>query len=78
MVTAIAPGARCSQTSYSSRKAGQEALGRMYSRPEDRDADTTWEVRQAQYDAVCTWGIPDHGELQRLAGITHPVFFANG
>lgn len=61
-----------------SRKTGQEALGRMYSRTEDRDADTTWAVRQAQYDAVCTWGIPDHAELQRLAGITHPVFVANG
>jgi pimeloyl-ACP methyl ester carboxylesterase len=65
-------------SSPSSRKAGQEALGRMYSRTEDRDADTTWAVRQAQYDAVCTWGIPDHAELQRLAGITHPVFVANG
>ena len=47
-------------SSPSSRKAGQEALGRMYSRTEDRDADTTWAVRQAQDDAVCTWGIPDH------------------
>jgi len=65
-------------SSPSSRKAGQEALGRMYSRTEDRDADTTWAVRQAQDDAVCTWGIPDHAELQRLAGITHPVFVANG
>jgi pimeloyl-ACP methyl ester carboxylesterase len=65
-------------SSPSSRKAGEEALGRMHSRTEDRDADTTWAVRQAHYDAVCTWGIPDHAELQRLAGITHPVFVANG
>ena len=64
--------------SPASRKAGQEALGRMYSRTEDRDANTTWAVRQAQYDAVCTWGIPDHGALQRLAAIEHPVFVANG
>ena len=64
--------------SPSSRKAGQEAVGRMYSRTEDRDTPTTWAVRQAQYDAVCTWGIPDHAALQRLAGITHPVFVANG
>ncbi len=65
-------------SSPSSRKAGQEALGRMYSRTDDRDAPTTWAVREAQYDAVCTWGIPDHAALQRLAGITHPVFVANG
>jgi pimeloyl-ACP methyl ester carboxylesterase len=64
--------------SPSSRKAGQEALGRMYARTEDRDAPATWAVREAQYDAVCTWGIPDHAALQRLAGISHPVFVANG
>ena len=50
-------------SSPASRKAGQEALGRMYSRTEDRDAETTWAVRQAQYDAVCTRGIPDHAEF---------------
>jgi pimeloyl-ACP methyl ester carboxylesterase len=65
-------------SSPSSRKAGQEALARMFSRTDDRDAQTTWAVRQAQYDAVCTWGIPDHAALQRLAGITLPVFVANG
>jgi pimeloyl-ACP methyl ester carboxylesterase len=65
-------------SSPSSRKAGQEALGRMYSRTEDRDAPTTWAVREAQYDAVCAWGIPDHAALQRLAAIRHPVFVANG
>jgi pimeloyl-ACP methyl ester carboxylesterase len=64
--------------SPSSHKAGQEALGRMYARTEDRDTPTTWAVREAQYDAVCTWGIPDHAALQRLAAITHPVFVANG
>lgn len=65
-------------SSPSSHKAGQEALGRMYSRTEDRDAATTWAVREAQYDAVCTWGIPDHAALQRLAAIRHQVFVANG
>jgi pimeloyl-ACP methyl ester carboxylesterase len=65
-------------SSPASRKAGQEALGRMYARTEDRDANTTWAVRQAQYDAVCSWGVPDHGALQRLAAIEHPVFVANG
>jgi pimeloyl-ACP methyl ester carboxylesterase len=65
-------------SSPSSRKAGQEALGRMYSRTEDRDTPTTWAVREAQYDAVCTWGIPDHAALQRLAAVRQPVFVANG
>ncbi len=65
-------------SSPASSKAGQEALGRMYTRTEDRDAATTWAVREAQYDAVCTWGIPDHAALQRLAAIGHPVFVANG
>jgi pimeloyl-ACP methyl ester carboxylesterase len=65
-------------SSPASRKAGQEALGRMYARTEDRDANTTWPTREAQYDAVCSWGIPDHAALQRLAAIGHPVFVANG
>jgi pimeloyl-ACP methyl ester carboxylesterase len=65
-------------SSPSSRKAGQESLGRMYSRTEDRDKPTTWAAREAQYDAVCAWGNPDHGALQRLAAIGRPVFVANG
>jgi pimeloyl-ACP methyl ester carboxylesterase len=65
-------------SSPSSRKAGQEALQRMYARTEDRDAATTWATREAQYDAVCTWGIPNHGLLQRLSCLKLPVFVANG
>ena len=64
--------------SPSSRQAGQEALRRMYSRTEDRDTATTWATREAQYDAVCAWGIPDHGKLQRLSCLRMPVFVANG
>jgi pimeloyl-ACP methyl ester carboxylesterase len=30
------------------------------------------------YDAVCTWGIPDHALLQRLSCLQMPVFVANG
>lgn len=65
-------------SSPSSRKAGQEALQRMYARTDDRDAATTWATREAQYDAVCTWGIPDHALLQRLSCLKLPVFVANG
>jgi pimeloyl-ACP methyl ester carboxylesterase len=64
--------------SSSSRQAGQEALQRMYARTEDRDTATNWATRQAQYDAVCTWGIPDHALLQRLSCLQLPVFVANG
>jgi pimeloyl-ACP methyl ester carboxylesterase len=64
--------------SSSSRQAGQEVLRRMYARSEDRDTATTWATREAQYDAVCTWGIPDHALLQRLSCLKMPVFVANG
>ncbi len=64
--------------SSSSRQAGQEALQRMYTRTQDRDTATTWATREAQYDAVCTWGIPDHALLQRLSCLEMPVFVANG
>jgi len=61
-----------------SRQAGQQAAGRIFGRTSDRDEATTWQTRQAQYDAVCTWGIPNHSLLQRLAAIALPVFVANG
>ena len=64
--------------SAASRQAGMEALARMAARSEDRDKPTTWQTRQAQYDAVCAWGIPDHALLQRLSAIDMPVFVANG
>src|SRR4051812_45427155 len=62
-----------------SREAGQQAAGRIFGgRTTDRDEPTTWRTRQAQYDAVCAWGIPNHALLQRLAAIDLPVFVANG
>jgi pimeloyl-ACP methyl ester carboxylesterase len=64
--------------SAASKQAGQQALGRMYARTENRDTATTWATREAQYDAVCAWGIPDHALLQRLSAIEMPVFVANG
>jgi pimeloyl-ACP methyl ester carboxylesterase len=63
----------------SSRAAGEAAAGRIFGgRTTDRDAPTTWQTRQAQYDAVCAWGIPNHSMLQRVAAIDMPVFVANG
>ena len=64
--------------SAASRQSGVETLGRLTARTEDRDKPTTWQTRQAQYDAVCAWGIPYHGLLQRVSAIRVPVFVANG
>ena len=64
--------------STTSQQAGKEALGRMYARKDDRDTATDWATRQAQYDAVCSWGIPNHALLERVRAISMPVFIANG
>jgi pimeloyl-ACP methyl ester carboxylesterase len=61
-----------------SRQAGQATLSRTYARKSNVDEPTTWATRQAQYDAVCDWGIPNHAALQRVSAIGHPVFIANG
>jgi pimeloyl-ACP methyl ester carboxylesterase len=61
-----------------SREAGQEAAGRIFGWTTGRDEPTTWQTRQAQYDAVCAWGIPNHSLLQRVAAIDLPVFVAGG
>jgi pimeloyl-ACP methyl ester carboxylesterase len=61
-----------------SREAGQQAAGRIFGRTTNRDEPTTWQTRQAQYDAVCAWGIPNHSLLERVSAIDKPVFVANG
>jgi pimeloyl-ACP methyl ester carboxylesterase len=61
-----------------SREAGQQAAGRIFGRQVNRDEPTTWQTRQAQYDAVRAWGIPNHSLLQRLHAIELPMFVANG
>jgi len=64
--------------SAASRQAGGESLKRQTAQRDDRDALTTWQTRQAQYEAVNEWGIPDHSQLQRVSAIEMPVFVANG
>jgi pimeloyl-ACP methyl ester carboxylesterase len=61
-----------------SRQAGQEAAGRIFGRTTNRDEPTSWQTRQAQYDAICAWGIPNHALLERVTGIQLPVLVANG
>jgi pimeloyl-ACP methyl ester carboxylesterase len=61
-----------------SQEAGRQVAGRIFGRTNNRDEPTTWQTRQAQYDAVCTWGIPNHWLLERVSAIDQPVFVANG
>jgi pimeloyl-ACP methyl ester carboxylesterase len=64
--------------SETSQAKGVEFLGRFLERREGRDVATSDAVRDAQYDAVVEWGIPDHGALQRLTGIRRPTFVIQG
>lgn len=61
-----------------SQALGREFLGRIFRRTEDRDAPTTVAVRDAQYDAIVEWGVPDHAALQRLTGIRMPTLILQG
>jgi pimeloyl-ACP methyl ester carboxylesterase len=61
-----------------SQAKGRAFLGRFTRRQEDRDAPTSDAARDAQYDAIVEWGIPDHGALQRLTGITCPTLVIQG
>lgn len=62
----------------SSQAAGGEYLTRFMARTVDRDIVSTLQTRDAHYDAVCEWGIPNHSDLQRLHGIGQRTFVANG
>jgi pimeloyl-ACP methyl ester carboxylesterase len=61
-----------------SQAKGKEFLGRFMERQEERDAPTSNAARDAQYDAIVEWGIPDHGALQRLTGIESPTLIIQG
>lgn len=61
-----------------SQRKGKEFLGRFMQRREGRDAPTTDAVRDARYDAIVEWGIPDSSALQRLTGIQSPTLVIQG
>jgi pimeloyl-ACP methyl ester carboxylesterase len=61
-----------------SRALGREFLGRFMARQEDRDPPSSLAARDAQYDAIVEWGIPDHGALQRLTAISCPTLVIQG
>jgi pimeloyl-ACP methyl ester carboxylesterase len=66
------------EVTETSRRKGMEYLQRFASRKEERDKSNGLEVRDAQYDAITEWGIPDPSRLNRLAGITQPVLVTAG
>jgi pimeloyl-ACP methyl ester carboxylesterase len=62
----------------SSQRKGTEFLGRFMERREGRDAPTSDVARDAQYDAVVEWGIPNHSALERLTAIKTPTLIIQG
>ena len=62
----------------SSQAKGKEFLRRFMARANDRDLPTDDALRDAQYDAIVEWGIPDHAALQRLSGIVAPTLVIQG
>jgi pimeloyl-ACP methyl ester carboxylesterase len=66
------------ERSETSVAKGWKFVERIFTRTEDRDVGTDLRTRDAQLDAVTTWGIPDASRLNRLAGITQPVLAVNG
>jgi pimeloyl-ACP methyl ester carboxylesterase len=64
--------------SQAGSEAAQALWNRLGSRSVDRDAYASMQTLQAQYDAVCTWGVPNHSLLQRVTAIDKPAFVASG
>jgi pimeloyl-ACP methyl ester carboxylesterase len=61
-----------------SQAKGTDFLARFMARQEGRDAPTSDAARDAQYDAIVEWGIPDHAALQRLTGIKSRTLIIQG
>ena len=59
-------------------KRARKCCGACTPGPRTVTRPRAWATREAQYNAVCTWGIPDHARLQRLSCLKMPVFVANG
>jgi pimeloyl-ACP methyl ester carboxylesterase len=75
-------GAELSYVFFPHTEAGRakamEFLGRFLLRSVERDVPSDLATRDAQYDAVVDWGVPDHNKLQRLASIEQPTLAASG
>jgi pimeloyl-ACP methyl ester carboxylesterase len=64
--------------SLASQEAGHQFFKRIGIRQAHRDVDSTWATRNAQYDAIVRWGIPNHALLERLTAIAMPTFVVSG
>lgn len=64
--------------SQASVQRGWEYLTRTHTRITDRDPETTLACRDAQFQALMTWGIPESSKLERLSAITQPTLVASG
>ncbi|WP_431816556.1 alpha/beta fold hydrolase [Gordonia jacobaea] len=60
------------------RQRAWEYLARTHTRQQDRDPESSLACRDAQFQALMTWGIPESAKLQRLSAITQPTLVANG
>ncbi len=64
--------------SESSRSAGHAALGRIFQRHDGRDAMPSIESKNAQYEAVKNWGVPDWEAVERISHISQPTLILQG
>jgi len=55
-----------------------EYLTRTHTRQHDRDVESSLACRDAQYQALMTWGIPESSKLEWLSAISQPTLVANG
>ena len=62
----------------SSQAAGQASLGRIYQRQNGRDEGPSLESKDAQYQAVLSWGVPDWNALEQLSQISQPTLILQG
>jgi len=62
----------------SSRAAGQASLGRIFERTDGRDDLPSLESKNAQYEAVKQWGIPDWEAVGDLTAISQPTLILQG
>ena len=62
----------------SSQAAGQASLGRIFGRQDGRDGVPSLECKNAQYEAVKDWGVPDWDQVRRLTEIGQPTLILQG
>jgi pimeloyl-ACP methyl ester carboxylesterase len=55
-----------------------EYLTRTHTRKDGRDLESSLACRDAQFQALMTWGVPESSKLERLSAIAQPTLVANG